>query len=87
MSTMRTLAEQLALTGIILVGIGKSPARGKQADIIIYDEVVDPVGEHLAEVLIQARPTIVEPVVCHIKPNNYAGDSWRRQGKRKGRRR
>ena len=42
------------------------------------------ITKEMIEEMIMNRHSVEEPVVCHIKPNQYAGDSWRRQGKRRG---
>lgn len=42
------------------------------------------ITKEMIEEMIINRYSVEEPVVCHIKPNQYAGDSWRRQGKRRG---
>ena len=64
---------------------GQSKDGLEGSHFIIYDEVIyDPLG------VIEAVEQIVKircrdmPVMPRIKPNQYAGDSWRRQGKRRG---
>ena len=52
-------------------------------DEVIYDPLgVTEAAEHIVQIKCRDMPAIPR-----IKPNDYAGDSWRRQGKRRGGRR
>jgi hypothetical protein len=94
---MDKLNDLLAL-GVVIFDDGRSlnleaiareygHSRGglKDSHFIIYDEVIyDPLGVlEAAEHIVKIRCRDM-PVMPRIKPNNYAGDSWRRQGKRRG---
>lgn len=55
--------------------------------LYVVDEVCllpPTITKEMIEEVIMNRYSVEEPVICHTKPNDYAGDSWRRQGKRRG---
>lgn len=82
------------LLGVVILADNSLRAMGEaihrkmdEEHLLIVDEVValpPTITKEMIKEMVMNRYSVEEPVVHQIKPNQYAGDSWRRQGKRRG---